>query len=74
MTTQENWDAPMTEDEYLNALNKRLDEQSRNRTPEESRQLFFELGILDEHGNVAEGREALVQHLLDAAARMESLP
>jgi hypothetical protein len=50
---------------------KRLDKQAKERTPEESQRLFQELGILDERGNIAEGREALVWHLLESAEKME---
>lgn len=68
---QEIWDREKKEEEeYWRTFDERMDEQSRNRTPEESRQLFYELGILDENGEIVEGREALVQDLLDYARKM----
>jgi len=73
MTLQEHFDIKkIEEDDYWTELNKRLDEQSRNRTPEESRKLFTKLGILDENGHVAEGREALVWLMLEDAAKLKS--
>lgn len=47
-------------DEYLEMVSKRLEEESKNRTPEESLRIFVKLGILDEEGNVMEGYEGLV--------------
>jgi hypothetical protein len=59
------------DEEYCRTFEEQLDKQARERTPEERRRLFQDLGILDEHGNVAEGRVALVQHLIDFASKME---
>ena len=68
---QEQWDRERKEkEEYWRDFDRRMDEQSRNRTPEESRQLFYELGILDENGHVAEGREALHHYLMEQGRKM----
>ena len=61
----------MTTEEYEEYILKRMEESSKNRTPEESRQILVRLGILDEEGNIVPGREALVWHLQNCAANMK---
>jgi protocatechuate 3,4-dioxygenase beta subunit len=55
----------MTTEEYVDYMIMRMEESSKKRTPEESRQIFVRLGILDEEGNAMPGREALVWHLMN---------
>ncbi len=53
----------MTSREYVDNFIKRMEEDTTIPTPEEARQTFVKLGILDEEGNIVPGREALVWHL-----------
>jgi hypothetical protein len=64
----------MTEKEYQNLLDLFSPESDKDETPEEARQIFVDIGMLDEHGNACKGYEDLVAYLDYITSRPEFDP